>query len=216
MMTSSATILLTLACALLGAGFVSASRLRLRTLVALFRTEGVLLSVFALVLGLSSGEQALLAVAVVIFILKGILIPAFLLRVARHNQIAERLETFVRPTTLAIIAFAAIIAALIAALQLPFASDVFYVATAFSLVLFGFELLIAHKNLFGQGIGFLTLENGIFFFGLSVAHGMPLFVEIGTLIDLLALFVLAIALIRRVQQMHASIATDYLESLNDL
>ena len=68
----------------------------------------------------------------------------------------------------------------------------------------------------GLGIGFLLLENGIFFFGLSVAHGMPLFLELGALVDLLALFVLALALIRRVQKMHASITTDYLQSLNDL
>jgi hydrogenase-4 component E len=167
-------------------------------------------------MGVVQSEMQLIVIAGLIFLLKVVLMPAMLYRVVRDAHVSERLATYVRPTTLSFIAVLAISFSAFVGLHLPFGNDAFALSIALALALIGFEFLIVHKNLLGQGIGFLVLENGIFFFGLAVVGGVPFFVECGVMFDLLALFVLAIALIRRTQQAHSSVSTDFLTALNDL
>jgi hydrogenase-4 component E len=198
--------------------FLMASRTRLRSLISLFRLQAVVLAFFAFGLAEMYNEPHLIVIAGLILFLKALLMPSLLYRIAKKTGIDERLSTYVRPTTLAFIAAVAIAIASFVAVRLPFEHTGigFFIAIALSLALIGFELLITHKNLFGQGVGFLVLENGIFFLGLALVRGIPIFVEIGVLLDLLALLVLATALISRVHQMHQSVATDYLQALTDL
>ncbi|MHB1162958.1 MAG: hypothetical protein ACYCZZ_00285 [Minisyncoccota bacterium] len=215
-MTLPLSPLLLLAVLLLGSAFLLASRLRLRSLVGLFQFQAGVLVVYLLWSAIVLQQWDLALIAVFVFVLKGFLMPALLLRVARQTGASERLATSVRPTLLSFIAMVAIIAAATVAAALPFEGSVLFVTVSFSLILIGFELLITHKNLFGQSVGFLVLENGIFFLGLVIADALPVVVEFGVLFDLFALLVLATALIRRAQRMHASVATDYLQALNDL
>jgi hydrogenase-4 component E len=37
-----------------------------------------------------------------------------------------------------------------------------------------------------QIVGFMVMENGIYLFGLAVTNGMPLFIEMGIMLDLMA------------------------------
>ncbi len=215
-MAPSLTPLLILAALLLGSAFLLSSRLRLRSLVGLFQFQAFLLVAYLAWSAVLLREAPLASIAVFVFVLKGLVMPSLLLRVARQTGASERLATYVRPALLSFIAMAAIVAAAAAASALPFDDNVFFITVSFSLILIGFELLITHKNLFGQSVGFLVLENGIFFLGLVIARTLPVLVEFGVLFDLLALLVLATALIRRVQRTHASVATDYLQALNDL
>lgn len=215
-MMPSLAPLFVFAALILGSAFLLASRLRLRTLVALFRFQAMMLVGYALWSAWQNQELHLFVVAMFVLVLKVLVMPNMLLRIAAQTGASERLVAYLRPTPLAFIAAFAIGVATMIASVLPFNDSSFFVTVAFSLVLIGFELLITHKNLFGQSVGFLVLENGIFFLGLIIAHSLPLLVEMGVLFDLLALLVLATALIRRVQQTHASVGTDYLQALNDL
>lgn len=215
-MTSFLTPLPILAALLLAAAFLTASRPRLRSLITLFVIQASALALYAAWLFIETKEVHYLAVAFLILVLKVVLIPSLLLRAAVKSGASMRLSMYLRPAMLSFVSVIAVSAAAYTAYRLPFAGDAFSMAVSFSLILIGFELLITHRTLFGQGIGFLTLENGVFFFGLALAHGVPLVVEAGVLLDLLALLVLATALIRRAQVTHASVATDYLEALNDL
>ena len=46
-------------------------------------------------------------------------------------------------------------------------------------------------------LGYLTLENGIYTFGLAIVSGIPMLVELGVLMDLfVAIFVMGIAIYR--------------------
>jgi hydrogenase-4 component E len=196
--------------------FLMGSRTRLRSLIALFRFQSLLMAgtLAAAVVLLKQPELA--AMAVLIFALKVVLIPILLTRAARKANVSGRLPTYLRPTTLSFVAALAVGLACFLALRLPFEGKTFMVSAALMLMFVGFELLIVHKNLFGQGIGFLVLENGISYLSFALGAGMPLFVEIGVLFDLLALLVLATALIARAHLLHRSVATDYMETLTDL
>lgn len=205
-----------IAALILASAFLLASRTRLRALVQLFRFQACALVAYLLWSAWQFGEAHLVLIAAFVCALKVVVMPSMLLSIAKKSGAAERLALFIRPATLTFVTTAAIGAAVAIARILAFDHKLFLVTVSFSLVLIGFLMLVVHKSLFGQSVGFLMLENGVFFLGLTVAEQMPLFVELGVLFDLLALLVLATALIRRVQETHASATTDYLQALNDL
>jgi hydrogenase-4 component E len=196
--------------------FLMGSRTRLHSLIALFRLQSLLMAATLVAAVVLLNQPDLLPMAILIFALKVVLIPVLLTRVARKTNISGRLPTFLRPTTMSFVAALAVGLACFLALRFPFEGKTFLVCAALMLLLIGFELLIVHKNLFGQGIGFLVLENGISFLSFALGSGMPFFVEIGVLFDLLALMVLATALIARAHLLHHSVATEYMETLKDL
>jgi hydrogenase-4 component E len=45
--------------------------------------------------------------------------------------------------------------------------------------------MLTRRLALSQVIGFLVLENGIFLYGLTQTHGMPLLVEMGVIFDVL-------------------------------
>jgi hydrogenase-4 component E len=66
-----------------------------------------------------------------------------------------------------------------------------------------------------QVLGFLVLENGVFVFGLLLTDIMPVMVEAGVLLDLLAaVFVMGIVMFH-INREFASLDTDALASLKD-
>ena len=201
--------------AILVTTLVLVSRMRLPSLVALFRTQSLFLALFALVIGYMEGESSLIVIGLLIFGVKVILIPQFLLYIARTGNINQRLVAYARPTLMTFgtllmtgLAFAA------AGRYLP-EGDQVALGTSFSLLLSGVLLLVSRADMFGQAIGFLVMESGIFILGFAMTGGMPLLVEIGILLDLMVFFVLVLLLTRRAQAEHASLGTEHLRELID-
>jgi hydrogenase-4 component E len=65
-------------------------------------------------------------------------------------------------------------------------------------------------------IGYLLLENGIFIFGLLLTDSMPLMVEAGALLDLIAgIFVMGI-IINQISREFSSIDTSRLSTLREV
>jgi hydrogenase-4 component E len=56
---------------------------------------------------------------------------------------------------------------------------------AMSLLITGVLLMLTRKLAISQIIGFLVMENGIFFFALTQTDGMPMIIEMGILLDVL-------------------------------
>lgn len=203
-----------LAAAMVVSAFLLASRMRLITFVTLFRVQSAMLALYAVALAFILVDPALLVSAALILALKVMLVPLVLLSSARRVNVSERLASYVRPSTAGFLATLLVAGAFYAAHALPFQGAAYLVVGAsFSLVLIGFLLLITRKDLVGQGAGFLTLENGIFTFGLALTHGMPLLVEIGIVFDVLVGSVLMLALLTRAQHEYASVDTDHLRHL---
>jgi hydrogenase-4 component E len=83
------------------------------------------------------------------------------------------------------------------------------------MMLLGLLALVTRKGMYGQIIGFLLMENGIFTFGLTLTGGMPLLVELGVFFDVTIGSVLMAALSYRVQKEHDTVVTDRLSELVD-
>ncbi len=192
------------------------SRMRLGALVFAFRFQSVLLALLALTMAYYLQDWQLVAVAVLIVGIKAVLIPTFLMRAARGSGASERLTSYVRPTTLSGLSLLVVLCAFFAAGRLmPLGTDYIILAASLSIVLMGLILLVSRKDMFGEGIGFFVMENGIFTFGLVLTHGMPFLFEIGALFDLLAFFILITVFTRRAQDEHASVDTNLLRTLVD-
>lgn len=193
-----------------------ASRMRLGALVGAFRMQSVLLAFLALAAAFRLEEMQLVVVAGLIIAIKAWFIPSFLLRAAARSGASERLSTYARPTTLSFAAVCATLFAFVATrTMIPVGADYIILASSFAIVLIGLLMLVSRKDMFGQGLGFFVMENGIFTFGLALTHGMPFLFEIGSLFDLVAFFILITVFTHRAQGEHASVETDLLRTLTD-
>jgi hydrogenase-4 component E len=66
--------------------------------------------------------------------------------------------------------------------------------TALFTVIVGLFLIVSRKKALNQVLGYLVLENGIYLFGITLAHEEPFLVEMGVLLDVfVAVFVMGIA-----------------------
>ena len=176
------------AVALLVLAFAMIAQRRVLTLIHLFTLQGLALSGATLVVAHLTGESHLYWSAAVTFVLKVVAIPLLLHRLIDRLNVRWDVETLVNmPTTmligivLVIVAFN--VAAPIASLSASVARGT--VGIALACVLLSLLMMIVRAKAVPQVIGFLSMENGLFFAATSATSGMPMIVELGIAFDLL-------------------------------
>lgn len=127
--------------------------------------------------------------AVFFGVFKGIGVPIFLNYIVQKIKVESDQGTFI-PAPLAMHLNIILLGlSYLLAAQLPGLSseaDTRIGATAaMSLLITGVLLMLTRKLAISQIIGFLVMENGIYFFALTQTHGMPMLVEMGVLLDVL-------------------------------
>lgn len=214
---TSLTMLEAVAGGLLFLSFFLVGRVRLASMLAWFRAQALLLSVYALMSAVLFSELALMVTAVLIVVLKAWFVPRLLLRTAKRSQASERMPVYLRPTWSLFAAGCLVFLAffLTNPFVLPDPGSYLIVGTSLSMMFLGLLMLVVQKGMYGQIIGFLLMENGIFTFGLALTGGMPLFVELGIFFDVIVGSVLMAALSYRVQAVHETVTTDRLSELVD-
>jgi hydrogenase-4 component E len=63
-------------------------------------------------------------------------------------------------------------------------------AVGLSVVLLGMLLMISHRQAIAHVVGFMSIENGLFFAAIVATHGMPMVVELGVAFDVLVAAIL--------------------------
>lgn len=189
-------------------------------ILAVIRTvaaQGALLGVIPLLVHEHLTVLAALA-AVAAMILKGIIIPAIMIRALRDAQIKREVEPLIGLLPSIILGALATAFALLFAGQLPLADhqdSALLVPTSFATVLVGFILLTTRFKALSQVLGYLVLENGIFIFGMLLIEAMPLVVEMGVLLDLfVGIFVICI-IVNHINRAFSSMDTRRLVSLKE-
>lgn len=172
---------------------------RLSGCIRLFAAQSVVLSVLPVLLELKhSATPGIHAVAIVFGTigLKGVLIPAILLRVLRSGEIHREVQPFLGFTASVLFGALVVIASfgLAHRLVLPIAPAAdLILPVAISTVLIGMVILVSRLKALTQVIGYLVLENGVFIFGLLLLEQVPILVELGILLDLfVAVFIMGI------------------------
>jgi len=184
---------------------------RVPTSLTLYGTQSAVLGLMAMYLGVLRAEPLLVIVGVAVIALKGIAAPAYLLFVAHRLDcrrddgvsIAPPLQFFGALGALALILLLHPLRAALPESSLP----------SIGMLLLGMIVMITRRLAISQIVGFLVLENGIFLYTIGQPHTMPIVVEIGVLMDVLAGVMLAGLLAFRISREFESIDVTELKEL---
>ena len=217
------TALLTQFVNLLGAGllilaFGMIAQRRILSLVHLYTAQGAVLVLATAVVGYVTHQPHLYISAGLTFLLKVLLIPWLLHRVIRQLDIRWELERLINiPTTMLIgilvVIFAFNLALPISRLSSNLASGTLGIALA--CVMLSFLMMITRAKAVPQVIGFLSMENGLFFAATSATYGMPMVVELGIALDVLIGVLILGVFMFQIREQFDSLDIRHLEKLKE-
>jgi hydrogenase-4 component E len=184
----STQIVNVLAALLLLIAFAMLSQRRVLTLIKLFALQGAVLTASTIVVAWSTGFTDLYVSATITLLLKVIFIPWVLHRLIDRLFIRWDVETLINiPTTMlvgiALVIFAFALATPISQMASTLTRSTLGIALAS--VLLSFLMMIVRRKAVPQVIGFLAMENGVFFAATTATYGMPLVWELGVALDVL-------------------------------
>ncbi len=196
---------------------VGSTHLRLN--IWLFALQTSLLACVTWLYGAQRAELHLYVIALVLFVLKALGVPKFLAVIIRKVNVQRDSGMFV-PTPIAMhLSIAFLVTSYLLARQLPIPTGSgagWPTATAaISLVCTGLVLMLTRRVALSQIIGFLVMENGIYLFGLSQTNGMPMLIEMGILLDVLAGVMIAGLIIFRIKKNFEHIDVTMLAELKE-
>jgi hydrogenase-4 component E len=190
---------------------------RLRAVIDAAAAQGILLGLAYLAMHGASGPRAL-TLGVAMIGIKGVLIPRILRDALRSQGIRREVEPFVSFTTSLLLGALATGLSVVFARTLPLAAGdatALLVPASLATQLTGFLVLTTRRKALTQVVGYLTLENGIFLFGLTLVEAMPFLVEAGVLLDVLVgVFVMGIV-VDHISREFSSIEGDELTELRE-
>jgi len=177
-----------LAAFLLLVAFAMLSQRRVLSLVRLFAWQGAALALSTFVVAYSTDQPHLYYSAGLTVVLKVVLIPWVLHRLIGRLDVRWDVETLINiPTTMlagiGLVIFAFALATPISEMATTVTRATLGIALAS--VLLSFLMMIVRRKAIPQVIGFLAMENGLFFAATSATYGMPLVVELGVALDVL-------------------------------
>ncbi len=193
-------ILDTLLVILLLSCFLLLGTSRLAAAVRMTAVQGFMIGL--LPLAIEGGEIRLRVaiLAALIAVLKAGVFPWLLMRTVRSAGTTHEERPLVGYGLSTLLGVAAVGAAFWLDSRLPFSAEAhskLVVPVAFSVMATGLFLMVARRTAICQVLGYLTLENGIYIFGLAIVSGIPMLVELGVLMDMfVAVFVMGIAIFR--------------------
>lgn len=203
---------------LLMLAFAMISQRRILSLIHLFTMQGATLVLATSVVGYVTHQPHLYLSAGLTFVLKVLLIPYLLHRVIDRLEIRWDVETLINiPTTMLIgigvVIFAFNLAIPISQLSSALASGTLGIALA--CVLLSFLMMITRAKAVPQVIGFLAMENGLFFAATSATYGMPMVVELGIALDVLIGALILGVFMFQIREQFDSLDIRHLEKLKE-
>ncbi|HBG46534.1 MAG TPA: formate hydrogenlyase [Deltaproteobacteria bacterium] len=177
-----------LAALILLASFGLLVQRRINGLLHIFAWQGLFLSMSTAVVGYSAGLSHLYISAILTLILKVFALPYILYTLIHRLKIHKEVEYMVNiPATMligiALVIFSYHLTSPIMELSTLVTRST--LAVALSTVMLGLLMMITRRKAVTQIVGFLSLENGLFFAATSATYGMPLVVELGVALDIL-------------------------------
>ncbi len=180
--------------------------------IALVAAQSLGLGLYALTQG--SHTSTALAVAETVLIAKALVLPALLLFTVRRAR-KERLITTELPA-LGRLAIAVAAALTIEQLIPRFGlTGVGVEHAAVGVLALGILTAVVRRAVIFQALGFLIAENGIYLAGLSLPGGLPVFIELGLVFDLVVIVSVAAAFAAKIHEQLGSGDSSLLEALRD-
>ena len=198
--------------------FAMLSQRRLVSLVNLYAVQGAVLAAATLLLAWRTGEDHLYLSAALTLVLKVAFLPWLLHRLIR------RLEVYWDTESLLNVSGTMILGLLVVVFSFALAQPITLLAStatrsaigiAVSVVLLAFLMMITRRKAMSQVVGFLSMENGVFFGAMSASYGMPMVVELGVALDVLVAVLVLGVFFFQIREQFDSLDLHHLESLKE-
>jgi len=161
---------------------------RLLSVLQWFAGQGLILAATAAIVAYATGDNELYVSAALTLVLKGMLLPWLLWRIIRRLHVHREVEPLMNMAATMIIALAVTLFAYHVIQPIEHISQLLTrdsMAIATACVLLGMLMMITRRKAITQVIGFLSVENSLFFAAIGATNGMPMVVEIGVAFDVL-------------------------------
>jgi hydrogenase-4 component E len=207
-----------LAAMLLMLAFAMLSQRRILSLIYLYTLQGATLVAATAIVGYVTGQPHLYFSAAITLALKVLLIPMLLHRVIDRLNVRWDVETLINiPTTMLIgivlVMFSFYLAEPISQMSSTIARGTLGIALA--CVLLSFMMMITRSKAVPQVIGFLSMENGLFFAATAATYGMPMVVELGIALDVLVGILILGVFMFHIREQFDSLDIRHLEKLKE-
>jgi len=161
-------------------------RRSVRSIVSMLSLQGMALAVVAIDLSLHEHEHALFVTGVLVFVVKGLVVPALLRRVSRLDPRSRESRPLVNvPASLIVLSY--VVGTRITTLA---SSEAIGLAPlGLATVLVGYFMLVTRRRAVSKIVGLILVDNGIALMTFLLTSGVPLIVELGASLDVLLVVV---------------------------
>ena len=198
--------------------FAMISQRRILSLIHLFTMQGATLVASTAVVGYVTHQPHLYVSAGLTLVLKVILIPWILHRIIDRLNVRWDVETLINIPTTMLIGILLVIFAFNLALPISQLSSTIARGTlgiALACMLLSFMMMITRSKAVPQVIGFLSMENGLFFAATAATYGMPMVVELGIALDVLVGILILGVFLFQIRERFDSLDIRHLEKLKE-
>ncbi|GAA4325789.1 hypothetical protein GCM10023144_08480 [Pigmentiphaga soli] len=207
-----------LAAVMLLLSFAMLSQRRVLSLIHLYTLQGLTLVLANLVLGFVTGDTELYVSAGLTLLLKVFVIPWILYKLVRRLKVEADVEPLLNIASTLLLGIVLVIVAFNVSLPISLLSSSAARGTlgiALACVLLSFMMLITRARAIAQVIGFLSMENALFFAAAAATSGMPMIIELGIGLDVLVGILILGVFMFQIREQFDSLDIRHLEKLKD-
>jgi hydrogenase-4 component E len=207
-----------LAAILLLLSFAMLSQRRVLSLIDLFAWQGLALAVSTAIVAYGTHQPHLYASAGLTLVLKVILLPWILYRLIRRLDVKWDVEGLINIPTTMLFGIVLVVFSFNLALPISQLASTVTRATlgiAMACVMLSFLMMITRRKAIPQVIGFLSMENGLFFAATSATYGMPMVVELGIALDVLVGMLILGVFFFQIREQFDSLDLKHMERLKE-
>jgi hydrogenase-4 component E len=198
--------------------FAMLSQRRIVSLVNLYAIQGGALAAATLLVAWRTGEGHLYLSAALTIALKVIFLPWLLHRLIRRLEVYWDTEPLLNVSGTMLVGLLVVVFAFGLAqpiTELASTATRSAIGIAVSVVLLAFLMMITRRKAMSQVVGFLSMENGLFFGAMSATYGMPMVVELGVALDVLVAMLVLGVFFFQIREQFDSLDLHHLESLKE-
>lgn len=213
-------IILTLAALILFSSFLLLAQRRVISLIHTFAWQGGLLFLTTMLMAITFGRHHLYISAAITLALKVFFIPWQLRRMVVRLDILRQVETVAGGPLLVMLAAGALTIfsyyVVLPIRDLALFSTRNTIAVSLAVILIGMLMIITRRKAVAQVIGFMSMENGLFFAAVVSTYGMPMVVELGVAFDVLVAAILFGIFFFHIRAGIGSLDVDHLNRLTEI
>ncbi len=198
--------------------FAMLAQRRVLSLIDLFAMQGFTLAVSTAVVAYGTDQTHLYWSAGLTVALKVGLLPWLLYRLIQRLDVRWEFEGLINIPTTMLIGIVLVVFAFNLALPISQLASTVTRSTlgiALACVMLSFLMMITRRKAIPQVIGFLSMENGLFFAATSATYGMPMVVELGIALDILVAMLILGVFFFQIREQFDSLDLKNLEQLKD-